>query len=606
MNCYSGRGEFYQGNATVTDHDDVCAAGTFCRNPSPNSHKRPYCLTEQGHWRSCKIVRCDEVWGKYLGNRGFRMSAAPKRWIHAHDLEYSVSSAIFATVQWTNLDAHMHLGKYANGNNGYWNAYEDRTKDYTGRGRTTFVAPYDGVFKFIWRQDDYLRVLSDHDDETGEFELQAWGNANCGMFDKYCRLGNNYKQHSKRYSLKKGETVPIDARWMNGNGPGYANVGVQFLGLDGAGAHPMGTWHDKVEKEKFATESYIYHEQEIWLKKEYREDVTWIIANYDQDLVNSGTGLQGDEEFDDEGFRFRFKVCGDDNNCFTSTDLNAKSERPFEDDLKDQIKSWTENICQKKGSMNPIKYHAHYESSHTWPWHWHFEKGAGAWCGRKAHESHNHDIFHHGVHGGSFFTDDTNDLCFAHKGPIDRWQFYVKVHLEGDGQKEHNRWVTVDAGYPGFKWEWRCVEIEALVDKGLQESGVGTRRSDSKLKVYHIRPNNDDAVPVYIDELHIGKVRQSFEMERTQRQLAFDDQAVIDYDVDRYRYGNNGDAIRIRWLTNDSRSKCGWKSILPEILAPSGNEYTIDSSSDQQTGAIQADWANSSPPLVNVADPSLG
>ena len=95
-------------------------------------------------------------------------------------------------------------------------------------------------------------------------------------------------------------------------------------------------------------------------------------------------------------------------------------------------------------------------------------------------------------------------------------------------------------------------------------------------------------------------------MERTQRQLAFDDQAVIDYDVDRYRYGNNGDAIRIRWLTNDSRSKCGWKSILPEILAPSGNEYTIDSSSDQQTGAIQADWSNSSPPLVNVADPSLG
>ena len=95
-------------------------------------------------------------------------------------------------------------------------------------------------------------------------------------------------------------------------------------------------------------------------------------------------------------------------------------------------------------------------------------------------------------------------------------------------------------------------------------------------------------------------------MERTQKQLTFDDQAIYSYDVDRYRYGNNGDAVRIRWITNDSRSKCGWKSILPEILPPSGNGYTIDSSSDAVTGNIKNDWSTANPALVNIHDPSLG
>ena len=38
-NCYTGRGEFYQGSLAVTKKGVPCKSGTFCRNPTSNTNK---------------------------------------------------------------------------------------------------------------------------------------------------------------------------------------------------------------------------------------------------------------------------------------------------------------------------------------------------------------------------------------------------------------------------------------------------------------------------------------------------------------------------------------------------------------------------------------
>lgn len=76
-NCYSGRGEFYQGTLSTTKDGKPCVNGTFCRNPNPADHTIPYCQDEEGAWADCQIYRCDEKWGKYAGNRGAKVQFDP-------------------------------------------------------------------------------------------------------------------------------------------------------------------------------------------------------------------------------------------------------------------------------------------------------------------------------------------------------------------------------------------------------------------------------------------------------------------------------------------------------------------------------------------------
>jgi len=41
-NCYTGRGEFYQGSLAVTKKGVPCKSGTFCRNPTSNINKEEF------------------------------------------------------------------------------------------------------------------------------------------------------------------------------------------------------------------------------------------------------------------------------------------------------------------------------------------------------------------------------------------------------------------------------------------------------------------------------------------------------------------------------------------------------------------------------------
>ena len=70
-NCYTGRGQFYTGTLAITKTGNACEAGTFCRNDNPKDHLVPFCKeAETGSYKDCDIIRCDELYGKYAGNRG--------------------------------------------------------------------------------------------------------------------------------------------------------------------------------------------------------------------------------------------------------------------------------------------------------------------------------------------------------------------------------------------------------------------------------------------------------------------------------------------------------------------------------------------------------
>ena len=79
-NCYTGRGQFYTGNLAITKNGNACEAGTFCRNPTPTTHKVPYCKEETGSYVDCDIIRCDELYGKFAGKFQLLIVKLPRCW----------------------------------------------------------------------------------------------------------------------------------------------------------------------------------------------------------------------------------------------------------------------------------------------------------------------------------------------------------------------------------------------------------------------------------------------------------------------------------------------------------------------------------------------
>ena len=100
-------------------------------------------------------------------------------------------------------------------------------------------------------------------------------------------------------------------------------------------------------------------------------------------------------------------------------------------------------------------------------------------------------------------------------------------------------------------------------------------------------------------------MRSDFEMVRTKKQIAFDGVAVYDVHVDRWNY-DAGMRLEIIWDTNSHRSQCGYNSILPVVLPPSGSDFTIHVDSDAETATNGADWTTSDPLPLNFEDPENG
>ena len=137
------------------------------------------------------------------------------------------------------------------------------------------------------------------------------------------------------------------------------------------------------------------------------------------------------------------------------------------------------NTCEKQGVMNPLHFHADYETDDQWP-NWYFRESAGAWCGKTAHDLSSHDMFNHEIKGeGPFFrklylkmfrknkllliiiikkfnlltghdnflTSDFNDLCFAYFKPLESLRFYI-TYTRVNGVAKTG-WFTVPMNLPG-------------------------------------------------------------------------------------------------------------------------------------------------------------
>ena len=97
----------------------------------------------------------------------------------------------------------------------------------------------------------------------------------------------------------------------------------------------------------------------------------------------------------------------------------------------------------------PLLYHGTYESEHTWPGRHHFVKGQGAYCGRYAHETHNHDVWNSNM-GGKFKTNSFQDMCFAYKGEINQLMVYGS-YWRAEDNREIRNWMYVPVSGTGFE-----------------------------------------------------------------------------------------------------------------------------------------------------------
>ena len=111
--------------------------------------------------------------------------------------------------------------------------------------------------------------------------------------------------------------------------------------------------------------------------------------------------------------------------------------------------------------FKPLHYHGTYESERTWPGRHHFEKGQGAYCGRYAHETHNHDVWNTHM-AREFNTNDFQDMCFAYKGEINQLRVYGKYWRQDNGHEVRN-WMIVPVSGLNCKDRW-CMHCFKLKD----------------------------------------------------------------------------------------------------------------------------------------------
>ena len=317
----------------------------------------------------------------------------------------------------------------------------------------------------------------------------------------------------------------------------------------------------------------------------------WLTMKYDTDKLTNG------EAFDTkERGAFRLKFCGsasgskDPGNCFTTGNIEINSAT--NQDIEALFTPWLETTCRRVGTMQPLVYHGEYETGNDWPGIWHFRKGAGAWCGRRSHEVHNHDIFNRHISTLKFRTNDADDICFAYKGKIDKFYFHGSFdYTVGDSVKTYTGWMKPEIGWYSATWKWSCTKITEKVN--LLRSAIPelNDKSGDFYDISHVRVWNRETSPIYIDELWIGRIRGStFKMEQTNQPLSYDGQVPNKIHVAKWN-DDHGTQIRFHIDTWDDSASCGYFVPLPSVLPPSDGNY-LNQGSDS-ISKWSADWRSS-------------
>ena len=151
------------------------------------------------------------------------------------------------------------------------------------------------------------------------------------------------------YFLNKGEQFPIQATQEEGTGGDYVQISAMFHGKT-----ESGTWIDNRKKSDFVQDVYAYDSQRIHLLGDIAYDYIWINLPYNLDfLENPDNYLQTGETKDyKQKAQFRLKWCGDDNNCFTTENIdirNKNHESSNKVGLEYQLRQMSQTTCTKSG-----------------------------------------------------------------------------------------------------------------------------------------------------------------------------------------------------------------------------------------------------------------
>ena len=349
--CFTGRGEHYQGSVAVTEQGHACLAGTFCRNENPAEFARPNCVQAYDNRRvECNIPGCsdehmaqaDPCPKKYAGNRGVTTS------LHfgesVQHVDNYVSYATPALYSQTFKSPAFHIS--ASRDNFFYGQDGD-ANNYIAKSEAFFVAPIEGFFSFQIAADDRAELLYDMDQCTESY--------------KKTRTDNNAPSFTSEVKyLAKGEKMHLQTFLFEQDNDDYVVVGVNYHGVD-----ESGTWHDHRDKVNYPTDSYGYHKQEIVVTQDevgrYHEFTAVVAHNYDDLLAQKD--FESGQFWDNDGTygTFRIKQCGDNGQCFTTSDLDgsATSRSKAREEIQN---NWLSTECTLHGRMDPLTYHATFEN----------------------------------------------------------------------------------------------------------------------------------------------------------------------------------------------------------------------------------------------------
>ena len=299
--CWTGRGELYEGQVTKTINDDECVAGTFCRNENPADEKYPMCIGKRtGKLSVCAILGCGSP--KYAGNRGFRTQMSGYSVQHASNY-YSVSPAQF----WNPNEEFIHPVFNVNGGKkGMFFGMSDQKENYMTRVTNYFIAPYDGFYSFAAVVDDQAQVRIAHKDHvTGQYDhdIQISGAMSYGSY-----TSRSSEYGSRVYEMKKGEQLYMESMASEWPGGDWLQVGVAYHGK----TLEESVWQSNRQKIHFPQDNYLYDHQRLWFKQVARTERVWITLKIRHDELEEDDLAKKGETYDrHKGVQFRLKQCGD-------------------------------------------------------------------------------------------------------------------------------------------------------------------------------------------------------------------------------------------------------------------------------------------------------
>ena len=410
MDCYTGRGELYQGDIRTTVDGDECEAP--CRNDNPETQTHPKCMsTRTGTMKVCKIAGCGCP--KYAGNRGVQVEMTHNSTPEA-DQMYKVSPGRFPDKKQKFIHPVFSVN---GGKKGMFFGMSDPKEYYMMRVTNYFIAPYDGFFSFSANVDDQVevRILSKNS-MNGQYDndIMIHGAMSFGGYTE-----RSSESGSAVYELKKGEKLYMESHATEFPGADFLSVGVIYHGK----SLEESVWQSNRAKVHFPQDNYVYDMQRLYFDATDRTERVWITMKTNLDALDEDTLAKKGETWDkSQGHQFRLKQCGDSNRCYETVDIDTTNSDTWSSSkIAKHIKEeWLTTKCSHSGYFSPLNHHATYESDYTtWPGPYHFKDGQHGYCGRKAHKVTNHDIWNTQV-GSKFATTQYEDLCFAYHGTIDK------------------------------------------------------------------------------------------------------------------------------------------------------------------------------------------